>query len=175
MGSIATKVLIILFIVIGIIYIIIISKISELDTKARDSGSNIDSCIWEISHFLNLISELLKKHSTEVPDELLVTPVLALGMSAGVQFTTYIDLMKKKEGLLKLLSENKEADATEEAANYRSRLKGAEDEIVGASLKYNKRANQLNTFIDRPIISFLAQRKGYTTRGNFFPQSLNQE
>jgi len=175
MGSLATKVLIVLFIVVGILYIVIISKISELDTKARDAGSNIDSSIWEISHFLNLIAELLKKHGTIVPDELNVTPVLALGMSAGVQFTTYIDLMSKKESLLKLLEENAAASASEEAATYRKRLADAETDIVGYSLKYNKRANELNAFLDKPIISWFGQRKGYTTRGNFFPQSINND
>ena len=76
---------VILIIGMGYVYIRAVNKVNKADLAARDAGSDIDTCLWDMTHNLGIIVKALKEKGIEpeMPEDQSV--LLTIGMTSASQ------------------------------------------------------------------------------------------
>ena len=83
---------------LGYLYINAVHKINKADMAAKDAGSDIDTCLWDMNHNVSVILKALQEKVVErsLPDD--QSSMLGLGMTPTVQ--QLMAKMPRKEWIL---------------------------------------------------------------------------
>ncbi len=140
-------VMIVLLVIVCTIIIVCSNKIGKLDLKAKDLGSEIDTLIWDNNHKLKCVAEVLDEKKIEHTIEPEDIGMMVIGMSATLQMAKCTKIEKQKNELDEVLEKHPEIREDEKASAHLTKLDKFTEEIVPASLAYNKAANAFNSYI----------------------------
>ncbi len=159
---------------IGYIYISSVSKINKADMAAKDAGSDIDTCLWDMNHNLGIILGALKEKgvSPELPDD--QSGALSVGMSSTIQQLVVKNVEERMKIVRKAAEEN---GITEDEAVKKALTKydNARNELVGAGMKYNKMVSRYNNTISSFPASIVASRKSKGAKTIFIYQPQQEK
>ena len=144
---------------IAILYEVLTVKINNKDTIARDKSSEIDTCLWDRAYQLSKLLEMLEQNGIKADIEPENVDAFALGMPPVMQAATAKTLDDKDEKLRavvnglpkghKLLSDN-------EFLDHIDKFNDARNELIKATINYNKSINAYNNFISGFPVSVIA-------------------
>lgn len=148
----------ILIIGMGYIYINAVNKVNKADMAARDAGSDIDTCLWDMTHNLGLIVKALKEKGIEpeMPEDQSI--LLTIGMTSASQ---QLVVKNAEERMAIVRPEAEEAGILEDESMAKAlqKYENARNELVGAGLKYNRMVSQFNAVISHFPASAIASHK----------------
>ena len=158
---------------IGYLYISSVNKVNKADMAAKDAGSDIDTCLWDMNHNLGIVQGALteKGVSLELPED--QSGALSVGMTSMIQQMVVKNVEERMKIVRKAAEEN---GITEEEAVKTALTKydNARNELVGAGMKYNKMVARYNNTITKFPASIVASRKSKGAKMIFIYQP-NQE
>ena len=158
MTTVVPAILMCFLIVFGFIFIYFTVKVDKLDADARDKSSEIDGSLWDRAFQLTKLVEILDakgiEHGIEAPN----INGFGLGMSTLIQSTNAESLDTLDRQLKEILKKHPELEEEEEFKTHLDKFQNARNELMKASLAYNKSANRYNsrisTFPANAISSF---------------------
>ena len=150
-----------------IIYIIGVSGIDKVESKYRSEASTIDTYLWDIQHRLKKAAAVLEKYSIDT-SEIKDPQELGLGMPSTMQIMKFSEYCRKMENL-KAVDRTTVTDEADRAEldKYDAELEALRVEVITNSVKHNKAVNAYNSKIARFPYSFVARRKGKSSKGIF--------
>ena len=155
---------------IGIIYLKTLSEITNLEGKAKNQGSNLDTLIWDMDYTRKKAVTFLKENNISVPEALNKEPSIALGMTSASQIYNYKLMKEAEDAFRKVIEEHKDVVTDRAEAEIIGKYDDLDKEIAAATIKYNNAIKEYNTCLDRSIAHVIASHKGKRKRGNFRPE-----
>ncbi|MCR5147988.1 MAG: hypothetical protein K6C35_03365 [Eubacterium sp.] len=158
----------IVFIILGVTYVVCVTKIDKVENKYRNESSTIDTFLWDIQHRLKKSGDIVEKYGID-PATIRDAESLGLGMPASMQMKKLSDYMEHYQNL-KLVDRSiitDEADR-EEVIKYIKEIEQLRRELIAETVAYNKSVNEYNGVISRFPYSFVAQRKRKSTKSTFY-------
>ncbi|MCR5213498.1 MAG: LemA family protein [Eubacterium sp.] len=155
-------VVVLVFVALGIFYILLTVKINKFDMSARDKCSEIDTGLWDRAHQLSKIVDILDKKDIKHTIDVLDVNTFGLGMPPVMQATNADKLDKQDEILREVLKEHPELKEDEEFETHLNKFNDARNELIRASMAYNKSANEFNHLIagfPASIIAMIYKKK----------------
>lgn len=150
-----------------LIYLRNLAEVTTLYQKARNTGGEIDTLIWDMDFNRNKIKKILEEKGIECPGDADKDPMLSLGMTPATQLYNYDLLYAAEKALTGLYETDTSLRDDEEMKRLMDKYKEIHAELVISSEKYNNRANAFNKYIRHFPASYIAERKGMTERGIF--------
>lgn len=155
-------------VIIFAVYQAIGAHAQKLDQQARDAGSAIDTCLWDINFSIDKIVKIIEVAGKTINDEeILKTVDIGLGMNASRQTLCYVMISKRLKAITAFIDEDGDLKNNAEIEGLFKKIEGFKKEMLAYSLKYNKRAASLNSYIEKPFISFISERKRVSARNMF--------
>lgn len=149
---------VILIIGMGYVYIRAVNKVNKADLAARDAGSDIDTCLWDMTHNLGIIVKALKEKGIEpeMPEDQSV--LLTIGMTSASQ-QLVVKNAEERMQIVRPAAEEAGITGEEDVSKALTKYDNAKNELVGAGLKYNKMVSQFNSTISHFPASLIASHK----------------
>lgn len=155
---------------LGYLYIGSVHKINKADMAAKDAGSDIDTCLWDMNHNLGVVLKALQEKGIEpeLPED--KSGLLALGMNPALQ---QLVAQNAEERMKVVRPAAEEAGLAEDEAVAKafSKFDNAKTELMAAGMKYNKMVGKFNSVISRFPASFIADRKNKSSKSIFIYSS----
>ncbi len=161
------------FVALGVAFISVTVKVNKMDMVARDKCSEIDTSLWDRAHQLTKIAELLEKKEIENKLEPLDVNTFGLGMPPVMQAANADKLDRQDEILRELLAEHPELKEEEDFGTHLRKFNDARNELIRASLAYNKSANAFNHYIasfPASVIAMFHKKKDKATFVYYFKE-----
>ena len=154
---------------LGFIYISSVNKVNKADLSARDAGSDIDTCLWDMTHNLGVIVKALKEKGIEpeMPEDQSV--LLTIGMNSTSQ-QLVVKNAEERMSIVKPAAIEAGISEEENIKKAFEKFENARTELVGASLKYNKKVAEFNGVISHFPASFIASHKNKSPKMIFVYQ-----
>lgn len=157
-----------LFIVLGIIYVVCVSKIDKVENKYRNEASTMDTFLWDIQHRLKKASEIVEKYGVD-PETIRDAEALGLGMPTSLQMLKLTKYMEKYENLKHIdrstFTDTADREGVEKLIMEIEQLRR---ELIAETVVHNKSVNAYNSVISRFPYSFVAHRKRKSTKSTFY-------
>ena len=159
----------IFILIVGYLYMNAVHKINKADIAAKDAGSDIDTCLWDLNHNVSVVYKALQEKGVELelPED--QSSLLGLGMTPTVQQL----VAKNAEERMNIVrpEAEKAALAEDEAvAKAFTKFDNARNELIAAGLKYNKLAGRFNSVISGFPASMIADHKHKSAKQIFIYQ-----
>lgn len=154
---------------LGYLYINAVHKINKADMAAKDAGSDIDTCLWDMNHNVSVILKALQEKGVELslPDD--QSGMLGLGMTPTVQ-QLMVKNAQERMDIVKPAAEEAGIAGDEAVAKAIAKFDNAKNELVAAGLNYNRMAGKYNSVISHFPASFVADRKNKGSKQIFVYQ-----
>ncbi len=159
---------------LGVIYISSVNKVNKADLTARDAGSDIDTCLWDMTHNLGIIVKALKEKGIEpeMPQDQSV--LLTIGMTSASQ-QIVVKNAEERMSIVKPAAEEAGITEDETIAKAFEKYEKARIELIGAGAKYNKTVAQFNSTISHFPASLIASHKSKSPKMIFVYQPGSKE
>ena len=159
-------------IALGYVYISSVNKVNKADIAARDAGSDIDTCIWDMNHNLGIVLKALKEkgNEPELPED--QSGLLSIGMNTTVQ-QMVIKNVEQRMNIVRKAAEEAGITGDEDVSKALGKYDNARNELEGAGLKYNKMVGRYNAVISHFPASAIASRKRKGSKMIFVYQPEN--
>ncbi|MCR5104647.1 MAG: LemA family protein [Eubacterium sp.] len=167
----------IIFLIVGIAFIFVTTKINKLESATRDKNAEVDSNIWDRGFHLSKITEILDatgiKNEIEAPD----TSAFSLGTPANLQAITSEKLDKCSTQLMDIIKEHPELTSNEDFNTHYSKFEKSRDDLFHSSIAYNKAVSAYNNFISSFPGSMIAtlRKKNEKPRFNYVFVELKKD
>ncbi|MBO6164859.1 MAG: hypothetical protein J6O17_00615 [Eubacterium sp.] len=160
---------VILIIAMGYIYINAVNKVNKADIAARDAGSDIDTCLWDMTHNLGIVVKALKEMGIEpeMPQDQSV--LLTIGMTSASQQLVAKNA-EERMSIVKPAAEEAGITEKEDIAKALQKYENARIELIGAGTKYNAMVAKFNATISHFPASFIASHKSKSPKMIFVYQ-----
>ncbi len=156
------------FVAIMVIYIITVNKVQKLDSRAKDSASEIDTWLWDDNRALTQLSDTMAELGTPLPEkEKSSRSLITLGMPASLQTVIGIELTKTWQEAEELIKNNEKLSKNETITALQEKHAKLKIELMKTSNEYNRRAREFNSAISKFPASWVASRKGRRSKEFF--------
>ena len=165
---------VILIILMGYIYINAVNKVNKADMATRNAGSDIDTCLWDMTHNLGIIIKALKEIGIE-PE---LPPDQSILLTVGTSVASQQQVILNTEERMAVVRPELENAGLTELDPYKVALQkydNARTEIVSAGMKYNNSVGKYNATIAHFPANFIASRKSKGPKMIFAYQPNNDK
>jgi len=154
-------IILIIFVIVMVIYIFTVNKVQKSDSRAKDSGSEIDTLLWDDNRALTQLEDRLSELSSALPQpEKSSRSLITLGMPASMQTLVGIELIKTWQEAESLIGNDPALSKDETLKDLLDKHATLKAQLFQTSSEYNKRAREFNSAISHFPASWIASRKG---------------
>ena len=160
-------------IAVGAFYMNSVTKVNKQDLKAKDAGSVIDTCLWDMNHGLKQIVQKLEEVGSAPELDNSKAALFGIGMTPDIQMILLKDVEARKEKVYEALLSSPLKDS-EEIKKLQVKIDMAKNELIAAGLDYNRKVGIFNSTISHFPASFIARRRSKRPK-NLFIYYANED